>query len=262
VIIERQGNAIVFMSMVLVKRFCAVTAMALSAVILATGLSGCATSSNPNDAEKYHFPSDGTSGTSAAAPAPAPTPAPSSGHDGQPATAPTAAATPAPAAAPMQSSMLRVGDMITISFSDVPVPPGLAEIRARIPANGMLTLHYNVQVKAADKTIPDLERDIRDAYVPRLFKQFTAIVRSEERFFFVGGEVKTPGRIQLQADLTVLRAIEAAGSFTDFSNRRKIELRRENGQRFFIDERKAKENPALDLPVMANDHITVKRRIF
>ena len=205
--------------------------MAVAALtVFAASLSGC--SSDPNVAQGgYHFP-------------------------GEAGTPPQAPQTPPP----MQSSLLRIGDMITVNFSDVPNPPGLAEVRARIPTDGMLTLHYNVRVKAAEKTIPELEREIREAYVPKLFKQLTAIVRSEERFFFVGGEVKTPNRYPLQADLTVLRAIDAAGSFTDFANRKKIELRRENGQRYFIDERKAKENPALDLPVLANDHIIVKRR--
>lgn len=159
------------------------------------------------------------------------------------------------------SSMLRVGDMITVNFSDVPTP-GLQEIKARIPDDGMLTLHMNIRVKAAEKTIPQLEKDIREAFVPRYFRQLTAVVRAEDRWFFVGGEVRTPNRYQLVGELTVLRAIETAGGFTDYAKRTKIELRRENGERYLINERKAKENPALDLPVMANDHITVKRRIF
>ena len=157
------------------------------------------------------------------------------------------------------SSVLRVGDMVIVSFSDVP-QEGLREIRARIPGDGMLRLHYNIRVQAADRPIPHLERDIRDAYVPKLYKQLTAIVRSEERFFFVGGQVRSPSRLPLQSDLTVLRAIDAAGGFTDFANRRRIELRRENGARVLVNERKARQNPALDLPVLANDHIIVERR--
>jgi len=214
--------------MVPLKKFCAIVTMAGLALLMG-GLTGCGTA-DPNRKEGYQFPGEG----SATAPPPL----------------------------SRVSSALRVGDMITITFSDVPNPPGLQPILSRIPTSGMMTLHYNVQVAAAGKTIPELEAAIREAYVPRLFKQLTAIVRSEERFFFVGGEVKTPNRYPLAADLTVLRAIDAAGSFTDFANRKKIELRRENGQRFFIDERKAKENPALDLPVLANDHIIVKRSIW
>jgi len=220
----------VFMSMVQRLKKMRVIIALMASVWCALVLSGCSSTSDPNAGSGYRFPGDG-----AAPQAPLPT---------------------------MQSTVLRVNDMITVTFSDVPNPPGLQEIRARIPASGVLTLHYNVQVSAVGKTIPELEREIRDAYVPKLFKQLTAIVRSEERFFFVGGEVKTPNRYPLQADLTVLRAIDAAGSFTDFANRKKIELRRENGQRFFINESKAKENPALDLPVLANDHIIVKRSIW
>jgi protein involved in polysaccharide export with SLBB domain len=65
----------------------------------------------------------------------------------------------------------------------------------------------------------------------------------------------------VQANLTVLRAIDTAGGFTDFAKRRQIELRRENGDRIYIDEKKAREDSVLDLPVLANDHIIVNRRL-
>jgi polysaccharide export outer membrane protein len=160
---------------------------------------------------------------------------------------------------PAVSSALRAGDMITVSFSDLPNPP--AEIRTRIPADGMVPLHFSVRVRAAGRIISELEQAIREAYVPRYFKHLTAIVRSEERFFFVGGEVRSPGRFSVQANLTVLRAIDTAGGFTDFAKRRQIELRRENGDRIYIDEKKAREDSVLDLPVLANDHIIVNRRL-
>ena len=163
-----------------------------------------------------------------------------------------------PLADPAQSSALRVGDMITVSFSDVPNPP--AEIRTRIPEDGMVPLHFSIRLRAAGLIIPDLEKAIREAYVPRYYQRLTAIVRSEERFFFVGGEVRNPSRYPMQANLTVLRAIDTAGGFTDFAKHREIELRRENGERFYINEKKARENSALDLPLLANDHIVVKRR--
>jgi protein involved in polysaccharide export with SLBB domain len=165
----------------------------------------------------------------------------------------------APSTDPALSSVLRVGDLITVSFSDVPNPP--AEIRTRIPPDGMLPLHFNVRVRAAGRIIPQLEQAIREAYVPTYYRRLTAIVRSEERFFFVGGEVRNPSRYPVQANLTVLRAIDTAGGFTDFAKRRQIELRRENGKRIYIDERRARQNSALDVPVLANDHIIVKRRL-
>ena len=158
-------------------------------------------------------------------------------------------------------SKLVVGDLIAINFSDVP-PPGLLELRTRIPADGMLTLHYNVRVKALGKTIDELQRDIRSAYVPSLYVNLTAVVKAEERVYFVGGEVRVPNRQVYQASMTVLRAIDTAGGFTDFANKKKIELRRANGEVSVIDWFKASKNPRLDLQVLPNDHITVGRKFL
>ncbi len=240
------------------------------------GLAGCASSGNPNET-RYRFPGDPEAtpapapavATASPAAAPTPTPPPTlaapSDAASVPAPAPAdsdQAPTSAPTKAPMTSSKLRVGDMVTISFSDVPAP-GLQFIQARIPDDGMLTLHYSVRVKAAGLTIPEVERDIRAAYVPRLFRNLTAIVRTDERGdFYVGGEVKMPNRFPLRGDMTVLRAIDSAGGFTEFANHNKIELRRQDGTRVWLSEKKVSDGKAVDLPVMPNDHITVKRRIF
>jgi len=75
----------------------------MASVWCALVLSGCSSTSDPNAGSGYRFPGDG-----AAPQAPLPT---------------------------MQSTVLRVNDMITVTFSDVPNPPGLQEIRARIPAS-------------------------------------------------------------------------------------------------------------------------------
>lgn len=234
-----------------VGRILALAALAVG--LLAFCGAGCR-SGDPN-AASYRFPDQG--GTAAvpapAAPAPAPAPAPGTAT---PAPAPVA---PIPAA--LASSTLHVGDLVTVSFSDVP-HPGLQEVRSRIPEDGMLTLHHNVRVKAAGRTIPDLERDIRSAFVPRLYRNLTAIVRAEDRFFYVGGEVKVNNRYQLQSEMTVLRAIDSAGGFTEFADRNRIELRRQDGTVVMLSEKKIKKGQAVDLPVQANDHITVKKRWF
>lgn len=159
-------------------------------------------------------------------------------------------------------SILQVGDPLTISFTDVPITSGLREQKVRIPEGGVVTLPYNVRVMAAGKTATQLETDIRDAYVPAYFVNLTAIVNTEERFFYVDGEVKTPGRQGFSGELTVLRAIGTAGGFTEFANKKKIQLRRQNGQTFYINWNKAVDHPELDLPVYPNDYIFVKRTIF
>lgn len=154
-------------------------------------------------------------------------------------------------------SRLRVGDLITISFSDIDRPPPKQDVN--IPDGGIITLPFNVHVKADGKTISELEKEIRDAYVPRLFVNLTVTIRTDFRLYYVDGEVRQAKAWPYTGETTVLRAIANAGGFTDFANRRKIELRRQNGQRFFINYKKALNDPKLDLPVYPNDHIVVGR---
>jgi protein involved in polysaccharide export with SLBB domain len=158
-------------------------------------------------------------------------------------------------------AFLRVGDMIMITFADV--PPTMREQQVRIPDSGTITLPYNVRVQATGKTTSQLEKDIRDAYVPKLFVNLTAIVTiDKDRSFIVDGEVRKPGQQPYVGEMNVLRAIGAAGGFTEFANRRKIQLRRPNGQKFILNYNKVIDKPELDMPVYPNDHIIVGKSIF
>jgi polysaccharide export outer membrane protein len=160
----------------------------------------------------------------------------------------------------MQSGRLSSGDLVRVVFSDVPQPPAPVEIR--IPEDGRITLPYNMTVYAIGKTVSQLQDEIRNLYVPKLFVRLTVNIKTEERFYFVGGEVRAPARQQYNGDLTVLRAIDSVGGFTDFAQRKKIELRRANGQVHMINWEKARKNPTLDLKVYPNDQIIVHRRFF
>jgi len=159
-------------------------------------------------------------------------------------------------------SQLGVGDLLMISFSDLPTLTSLREQQVRIPDSGVITLPHNIRVQAAGKSTSELEKDIRDAYVPALFITLTASVRTEERSFIVDGEVRQPGQKPYLSEMTVLRAIGVAGGFTEFANKKKIQLRRQNGQRFIINWYKAIERNELDLPVYPNDHIIVVKTWF
>jgi polysaccharide export outer membrane protein len=162
----------------------------------------------------------------------------------------------------MGFSTIRVGDPLTISFTDQGALSSMREQQVRVPDSGIITLPFNVRVQAVGKTTTQLEKDIRDAYVPNIFVNLTAIVRTEERTFIVDGEVRQPGQKPYLTEMTVCRAIGAAGGFTEFANRKKVQLRRQNGQKFIINYNKAIDQSELDLPVYPNDHIIVRKSLF
>ena len=120
----------------------------------------------------------------------------------------------------------------------------------------------NVTVKAAEKTPFQLQQDIRKEFVPRYYKILTVTVRPEDRFFFVGGEVRTPSRQPYYSDMSVLRAIDTAGGFTDFANKKNIELRRSGGLRVRINWNDAIRDAKLDPLVYPNDQIVVHKKAF
>ena len=153
---------------------------------------------------------------------------------------------------------LRVDDLVTIIFSGVPMPPEKHE--ERIKEDGDITLYLLGAVKAAGKTAGQLQKEIHDLYVPKYYKHLNVVVLTENRYFYVNGSVKIPGRYQHQGELTVLKAITAAGGFTDFSNKKKVQVDRAKGQQITVDCVKALKNPKLDLPIYPGDKITVPQR--
>ena len=159
------------------------------------------------------------------------------------------------------SSLLRVGDSVSITFSDTPQAILAAPLVTTVGEDGRITgLPLGVTVQAAGKTPAQVQEDIQKAYVPRYYRNLTANVKSDLRFYYVGGEVRLPNRQQYAGDMTVLRAIDTAGGFTDFAKRSKIELRRANGQSFTIDANDARKHPKLDLPVYPNDQVWVPKK--
>lgn len=166
-----------------------------------------------------------------------------------------------PAQPAISGFTLRAGDVVMFSFTDIPTP--MIDQRVQIAEDGTLTLPLNVRVQAMGKNPRQLEQEIRSEYVPKYYKYLTVTLKTEQRAFFVGGEVKVPNRYPYTGqDITVLRAIQAAGDFTDFANRKTIELIRESGQKEKINWYKAIENPKLDLPVYPNDQIIVRKRVL
>ena len=155
--------------------------------------------------------------------------------------------------------LLRPGNKIMIRFSGLPSP--MLPHEETIREDGMVTPPLlNKPVQASGKTVGTLQEELHSLYVPAYFKSLTITVTTDERWFFVGGEVKNPGQKPYLAEMTVLKAIQAAGDFTDFANKSNVLLTRADGTgKEEVDCKKALKNSKYDRPVYPGDIIYVRR---
>jgi len=161
-----------------------------------------------------------------------------------------------------QPEVFRVGDTLTIVYTDLPqVTPSF---EGKIKEDGTVTLLLNKSFMAAGKTAGQLEKEIREYYVPRYFKYLTVTITPERstRWYYVYGEVRAPNRQIYTSRLTVLQAITSAGGFTDFANKKKVKLTRVDGRSQIINCVKAQSEPNLDPEVYPGDTIHVPRRFW
>lgn len=160
----------------------------------------------------------------------------------------------------LSPSRLRVGEMLVITFADVPNP--IPPYEGRIREDGKITLTMNQEFVAAGKTVAELEREIRDRYVPKYFQNLTVTVRAPERFFYVDGQVRLPSRQQYLGEITLLGAIAAAGGFTDFAQPKKVRIIRADGKIEEVDCKRAQRDSRFDVPIYPGDRIIVPRRFW
>jgi polysaccharide export outer membrane protein len=75
-------------------------------------------------------------------------------------------------------------------------------------------------------------------------------------YYFIFGEVKSPGSYKLRRDTTVLKAAILAGGFTDKASKRRIKIRRKEG------EKTVNIRVKLDDPVLPEDTVIVPESFF
>jgi polysaccharide export outer membrane protein len=157
---------------------------------------------------------------------------------------------------------LRPGDEVVIRIDTggaqvvTPAPSDLT-----IDEDGNISLPLMGSIKAAGLTASELAERIQANYVPRYYVRCNASVLVAARFFYVGGEVRNPGRFPWSEDTTLMKAISTASGFTDYANRQKVQLTRSGKLKVYNCE-DIQRNPIKDPPVRPGDTITVPRSIF
>jgi polysaccharide export outer membrane protein len=156
---------------------------------------------------------------------------------------------------------LRISDRVKIDITGTPetIEPSEKEIQG----DGTINVQMIGRIQAAGKTPGQLEKDIQEALVPKYYAHAAVTVAPAGRFFYVGGEVAQAGqggRIMYSGPITVTRAIDAAGGFSPFGNKRKVRLTRVDGTSIIVNYRKAVVHPEDDPPVYPGDTIYIPRR--
>ncbi|MCS7049581.1 MAG: polysaccharide export protein [Verrucomicrobiae bacterium] len=160
---------------------------------------------------------------------------------------------------------LRVGDELIIRIATGGRTQQNLTPQEQVPVvvdeNGEVSLPLIGRVQAAGLTPGELAERIEAHYVPRYYVRCSVSVQVQARFFYVGGEVRAPGRYPWSEDMTLLKAINTAASFTDYANRRRVEIIRGKEKRP-VDVEAIRRNPALDVPIRPGDSIWVPRSVF
>lgn len=170
------------------------------------------------------------------------------------------------ASAPVTNSVfsidrIAVGDVIRVMYeASVPIAP--TEIQ--VPETGLVTIHMGEQVQVGGKMAADVSKEIRDLFTVKkqMYKRLSVNVQVLGRTISVGGEVRTTGSFAFEGGMTVLKAINRAGGFTEYADRRKVRITRVNGQQIMVDCKSALKKPELDVPLYPGDRIEVVRSIL
>ena len=175
----------------------------------------------------------------------------------------TVAQQPPPFSEKIKSGLdvIRVGDVLHIVFTDIPdqYPP----MERRVREDGTITgLPMNQTIVAAGLKVGELEKKIRELYVPKYYKRMTVQVQVRQRMFTVGGYVRAPGRYPYMGEMTVLQAIRVAGDFNEFAKKTEVRVTRADGTVIIVNCKKALKDPRYDIPIYPGDDIYVPRSLW
>ncbi len=160
---------------------------------------------------------------------------------------------------PGQHHQLSPGDEVMTSLRGIPNPENIRNV---VDTSGNITLPLIGQVSVAGLSSSEAERMIENAYVRGgFFRSINVIVVSEDKSYFVQGEVNRQGRFRLSGEVTLLKAITEAGGYTPFANRRNVKVIRGEDVMFF-NARNIANGRDPDPLIQANDIIVVLRRVL
>jgi len=187
-------------------------------------------------------------------PAPAASPAPAA-----PASPPAPAAPAQPGAAPNDTYVIGGNDVLSITVWKEPTLSGTILVRpdgmisiplvGDVQATGLTPLHL------ADLITIKLKKYVQDPNVS------VVVTQIHSKLVYMIGEVGKTGPVEMTPDMTLLEAISSAGGLSEFANKKKIYILRDEGgkrQKIPVHYKEALAgNREFDLPLQPGDTVVV-----
>lgn len=136
---------------------------------------------------------------------------------------------PAEQTAAIGLQTLSPGDVIKVAFPGAPTLEATQQIRR----DGFINLAMVGEIKAADRTPAELEKELIEKYSTQLVsKEIKVTVVSTSYAVYVAGAVRNPGKVLPNRSITALEAIMEAGGYdTTKADLRQVKvIRNEGGQ--------------------------------
>ncbi|WP_022853859.1 polysaccharide biosynthesis/export family protein [Thermodesulfatator atlanticus] len=134
---------------------------------------------------------------------------------------------------------------------------------ATVRPDGRITLPLIDDVMAAGKTPMQLKEEIQKKLQEYIDLPVVTVIVKEinSKFYYMIGEIKSPGAYSLSKPMTILQALAVAGGFTEWANKDKIMvLRFKEGKRIvlhFSYEQAVKGKDINDFNLMPDDIVLV-----
>ncbi len=152
--------------------------------------------------------------------------------------------------------VLRKGDKIQMTIYAPPEPFSCVHV---VDEDGRLNIPLLGTMTVAGQSCGDAQRAIEKAYIDqKIYKMVTVIIVPPEGEYTVSGEMIRPGPYPLTRDLTLLQALGRAGRYTEWADKTKVILTRDNERvEIILDD--IKSGRRQDVVIIPGDVIEVPR---
>lgn len=178
--------------------------------------------------------------------------------DSQPAAVQTPAVTTSLGEAGLEKSerVLRKGDRVQVAIYAPPEPFSCLNV---VDEDGRINFPLIGPMVVAGKSCGEAQRIVERAYIDqKIYRTVTVIIVPPESEYAVAGEVIRPGPYPLTRDQTLLQALARAGRYTEYADKTKVYLTR-NNDRVEIKLDDIRNGKRKDIVIIPGDVIEVPR---